>query len=297
MLVSELPNGRLLEATSLIELRVAPRRLTIEIAAFVDDVLEAARGKFATTRVLSAHSPATLTRRMSSRQEEKERRKRERQEREAAEQAQSARRKRMQVVFGGGLAAVALVAVVVIVVVVACSAATTQAPTRSRQRGAAIPAQKESDLKKAAAAAGCKLVDAAERGRGPRGEELQALRLQAEPADLRHPLPDLVRRRRLRARRLAGARPLVHTLEHGRIDIQYKPGTPATTVAQLETFVKELDDGYHMLLFENTTKMPFAVAATAWDHQLGCTTMNPKVFDAIRAFRTEHIDKGPEVVP
>ena len=39
--------------------------------------------------------------------------------------------------------------------------------------------------------------------------------------------------------------------------------------------------------------MPFAVAATAWDHQLGCPTMNPKVFDAIRAFRTEYIDKGP----
>lgn len=37
MLVEELPNGRLLQAHSLIELRVAPRRLTGEIAAFVDD--------------------------------------------------------------------------------------------------------------------------------------------------------------------------------------------------------------------------------------------------------------------
>src|SRR4051794_30163014 len=36
MLVSELPNGRLLEASSLIELRVAPRRLTDEIAGFAD---------------------------------------------------------------------------------------------------------------------------------------------------------------------------------------------------------------------------------------------------------------------
>ena len=72
----------------------------------------------------------------------------------------------------------------------------------------------------------------------------------------------------------------MHTLEHGRINIQYKPGTPATTVARLETLVKELDDGYHILLYENTTKMPFAVAATAWDHQLGCNTMNDKVFDA-----------------
>jgi pimeloyl-ACP methyl ester carboxylesterase len=36
MLVDELPNGRLLEASSLLELRVAPRRLTGEIASFVD---------------------------------------------------------------------------------------------------------------------------------------------------------------------------------------------------------------------------------------------------------------------
>jgi pimeloyl-ACP methyl ester carboxylesterase len=36
MLVSELPNGRLVEASSLIELRVAPRRLTDEIAGFAE---------------------------------------------------------------------------------------------------------------------------------------------------------------------------------------------------------------------------------------------------------------------
>jgi len=36
MLADELPNGRLLEASSILELRVAPRRLTDEIAAFVD---------------------------------------------------------------------------------------------------------------------------------------------------------------------------------------------------------------------------------------------------------------------
>ena len=54
-----------------------------------------------------------------------------------------------------------------------------------------------------------------------------------------------------------------------------------------------MDGGYHLLLFENGTNMPFAVAATAWDHQLGCPTMNPQVFDAIRAFRDEYIDKGP----
>src|SRR3954470_13068250 len=37
MLVEELPNGRLLEASSLLELRMAPRRLTAEIASFIDE--------------------------------------------------------------------------------------------------------------------------------------------------------------------------------------------------------------------------------------------------------------------
>ncbi|MCW2967637.1 MAG: alpha/beta hydrolase [Solirubrobacteraceae bacterium] len=37
MLVDELPNGRLLEASSILELRMAPERLTNEIARFIDD--------------------------------------------------------------------------------------------------------------------------------------------------------------------------------------------------------------------------------------------------------------------
>ena len=102
---------------------------------------------------------------MSSRQEEKERRKRERQEREAAEKAKVSRRKRMQVVFGGGLAAIALVAVVVVVVIIGVGGDDTPADEVPASQ-AGIPAQQESDLKKAASAAGCKLVDAENEGAG-----------------------------------------------------------------------------------------------------------------------------------
>jgi pimeloyl-ACP methyl ester carboxylesterase len=38
MLAAELPNGRLLEADSLVELRLRPERLTDEIASFLDDI-------------------------------------------------------------------------------------------------------------------------------------------------------------------------------------------------------------------------------------------------------------------
>jgi hypothetical protein len=90
---------------------------------------------------------------------------------------------------------------------------------------------------------------------------------------------------------------LVHTLEHGRIDLQYKPGTPEATVSRLETLVDGFDNGYHTLLFENGTEMPYAVAATAWGHLLGCPTMNDQVFDAVRAFWKNYVDKGPEIIP
>ena len=90
---------------------------------------------------------------------------------------------------------------------------------------------------------------------------------------------------------------LVHTLEHGRINIQYKKGTDADTVAELEALVAEQNEGYHLLLYENTTGMDAAVAATAWTHSLSCPSMNDKVFDAIRTFRQRYIDKGPETVP
>jgi hypothetical protein len=37
MLAAELPNGRLIDANSIIELRVSPQRLTRKIAAFVEE--------------------------------------------------------------------------------------------------------------------------------------------------------------------------------------------------------------------------------------------------------------------
>ena len=54
MLVRELPNGRLLEASSLLELRVAPERLTGEIARFVDECWRPIKAPVARGRRASA---------------------------------------------------------------------------------------------------------------------------------------------------------------------------------------------------------------------------------------------------
>ena len=40
-----------------------------------------------------------------------------------------------------------------------------------------------------------------------------------------------------------------------------------------------------------------AVAVTAWRNSLTCDTFDPKMFDAIRAFRRDRVDKAPEFIP
>ena len=83
----------------------------------------------------------------------------------------------------------------------------------------------------------------------------------------------------------------VHTLEHGRIEVEYQPSLPVTEQLKLKGVIDE--DFRNMVLFQNPT-MPWQVAAAAWDHYLGCKAYNGKVPDAIRAFRDTYRDRGPE---
>ncbi len=68
MLVKEMPNARLLEANSLVELRVQPERLTREIAAFVDEAWakpanrRSRRPAAATTKQAAGKRPSPATR-------------------------------------------------------------------------------------------------------------------------------------------------------------------------------------------------------------------------------------------
>jgi hypothetical protein len=236
---------------------------------------------------------------MSSRQEEKERRRREREEREAAERASASRRKRLQFVFGGFLA------VVIVAGVVALAAGAFSGDSGSGSKGspetpkggADIPGVQETDLKKAAAAASCTLADPAIEGNTHEDKDFKASDYKTNPPTSGNHNPVWYQDGEYSPGNTPRLGELVHPLEHGRIEIQYKKGSPPETVKQLETLFTQLDDGYHMLLFENTTDMKYAVAATAWGHSLTCPTMNDKVFDAIRAFREAYINKGPEVVP
>jgi Protein of unknown function (DUF3105) len=74
----------------------------------------------------------------------------------------------------------------------------------------------------------------------------------------------------------------VHSLEHGRLEIQYSPDLPE----EGQLALKGLYDTMYgaTLLFPND-KMPYEVAATTWTNLLGCPTYKgAATLDAIRAF-------------
>jgi Protein of unknown function (DUF3105) len=236
---------------------------------------------------------------VASRQEQKEARRKERLERERKEAAAAARRKRVQLA-GGVLLGLAVVAAVVIAIVVGLGGdddSGPQAAQPSEQAAAALPPPEVSDYEEAAEAAGCTLANPEFEGATHEEKDFTAADYKTNPPTSGNHDPEWYDDGVYEPGTLPELGKIVHTLEHGRINIQYKKGTPAATVAQLEALVAEQDEGYHLLLYENTTGMEPAVAATAWTHSLSCPKMNDKVFDAIRTFRARYIDQGPENVP
>ena len=172
----------------------------------------------------------------------------------------------------------------------------TPAPTATATP-ATLPPQRTKNLETAAKRAGCTLQDPRVEGALHDDREFTAADYGTNPPTSGMHAPTWAPDGIYQPGNTPDLGTLVHTLEHGRIDIQYAPGTDEQTISLLGELYEEMDNGYHLLLFENSTQMPYAVAATAWNQLLGCPQMNDKVFDAIRAFTATYIDQGPEIVP
>jgi hypothetical protein len=237
---------------------------------------------------------------VSSRAEEKQRRREERLAREASEKARAARRQRLQLALGA-LVGVLVIAAAVLLVTGAIGGGGEGGSDEASQPSAAsdikLPAQQTSDMAAAAKAAGCKLSNPPIEGRSHENKQFTAADYKTNPPTSGNHFPEWYQDGVYDPGGTPNLGMLVHTLEHGRIDVQYKPGTPKHTVAELEALLAEQSDGYHMLLFQNTTDMDAQIAATAWGHSLTCPQFNNQVFDALRTFRAQYIDKGPEDVP
>jgi Protein of unknown function (DUF3105) len=89
-------------------------------------------------------------------------------------------------------------------------------------------------------------------------------------------------------------RSAVHAMEHGRVEIQYKPSLPEAQQLALKGVFDEDPSG--MLLFPNPD-MPYDVAITAWGNEVLCPTYNETALDVIRNFRDTYLGNGPEQVP
>jgi hypothetical protein len=236
---------------------------------------------------------------VSSRQEEKERRRREREEREAAEAGKVASRRRLQLVAGAVLGIVAVAAV--IAAIVSSGGGGGGKSGASAYGNATIPARKTTNFDDAVKASGCEFKTFTSEGRThlPSDTAINNAYKTNPPTSGNHrptPAQDGVY--------APGNSPdkenFVHTLEHGRIEWQYSPKASKTIQDQLSALFNENSkggSGYHQLLFENNTNMPYLVAGTAWTHLIGCKTVNDKTWDALRAFRDRFTDKGPELIP
>jgi hypothetical protein len=238
---------------------------------------------------------------VSSRAEEKAQRRKEREEAEAAAARATGRTRRLQIV-GGTILGVALIAVLVAVVAGGGGGGGGGGNGKGPNKDAApssakIPAQQIADFNAAVKASGCTYEKLPIQGRGHTTAKVD---YDTNPPASGPHNPTPAQDGKYDPGNQPETEMWVHSLEHGRVVTMYKPGTPQTTIDQLSALFDERlngTEGYHQLLLQNTTKMPYDVAMVAWGQSLTCKTMNPKVFDAFRAFRKRFVDKGPEFFP
>jgi hypothetical protein len=240
---------------------------------------------------------------MASRKEQKEALRREREEREAQARTEH-RRKQM---MGYGIAGAIVLAVVVVIGVFVVGSGGSDGESSASggdvyPSGGSVPAQKVTDLKVAAADAGCVLKsDPNDSSKHTQSLDTRVKYRTNPPTSGSHyiqPPSDGAYTTPLQDEQF------VHSQEHGRIVIWFKPTLPAKDRADLKALFDE--DNYQMVLTPRA-KMPYQVAATAWNAAPGregtgklllCDKYKaPQVFDAIRSFRDENRGNGPEPVP
>jgi Protein of unknown function (DUF3105) len=220
---------------------------------------------------------------MAHRAEEKERRRQERIAQEEAARKAAARKRTLQI--GGG--AVLGLAVLAVIAIVALAGGDDKGDAKVDTAKLAASAK----------AAGCTFSQFKSEGRNHTAAKVT---YKTNPPTSGNHNPTPAQDGFYRTGNSPPKENFVHSLEHGRIEFQYKPGTPAADVAKLRRLAEEPFDGtagYHVLMFENNTDMPAQFAATAWTKSITCPTLSTAALGAMREFRRAFTDKGPEFIP
>jgi Protein of unknown function (DUF3105) len=218
---------------------------------------------------------------MSRRADEKERRRQERLAREQEAQRAAARKRRLQI-GGGVVLGLAVIAAVGVVVAAGGSGGDSVDTTK---------------LAADAKAAGCTFQSFPSEGRTHTADKVT---YKTNPPTSGNHNPTPAQDGFYREGNSPPKENFVHSLEHGRIEFQYKPGTSAADIAKLRALAGESlngSAGYHVLLFENNTKMPANFAAVAWTKALTCPQLTEQSIGVMREFRKAYTDKGPEFIP
>jgi hypothetical protein len=240
---------------------------------------------------------------MASRKEQKEAARQARLEAERAAAAKAARTQRVRLAAGGVLGVAAIVAAVI--AILAGGGSGTGHTVTPSANGVKLPGQKITDLAAASKAAGCVITNtpdsiALSTQNRNHVDPSTKVKYDTNPPSYGAHYPTPASDGEYLPKDTPGLGYLVHAMEHGRIEFQYRPGLPQANVKQLESLFNEGDGSYastqYLLLFQNPTNMPYDVAATAWGHVIGCRTFSPAAFDALRAFRLAYTLKAPETI-
>jgi hypothetical protein len=230
------------------------------------------------------------------REEERERLRQARQERESS-QAKSEKRRLLFVYIGAG--AIGVLVLIGIVALVAGSggggsgeahinlaSGSTNGVSPDEREGTAPPAAQELSAKEAAKKAGCVLkLELKDEGH----EHISASAptpsyKTSPPTSGKHAEPPYQEADGAYSE-MPDEKFVVHSLEHGRMAIQYSPDLPEEDQLALKGLYETMYGG--TLLFPNEN-MTYEVAATAWTNLLGCPKYKgAATLDAIRAFGKE----------
>jgi hypothetical protein len=232
-------------------------------------------------------------------QNEREQRRQERIESEGAEESSN----RTRLIVGYAIASTLVLAIAVVVFVLAsggdsdsggaakgdahinlnASIGSTNGIEPDSRAGTAPPAAKVTDLAAAAKAAGCDLrLHLKDEGHDhiPVGSPTPDYRTDP-PTSGAHVEPPYQQADGAYAE-MPQEIDFVHSLEHGRMEIQYSPDLPEAGQLALKGLY---DTMYGATLLFPNDKMPYEVAATTWTNLLGCPTYKgAATLDAIRAF-------------
>jgi hypothetical protein len=249
---------------------------------------------------------------MASRKEEKERL---RQQRLAAERAAASRGRGRLIagyVVAGVLAAAVLAGLVAVIAsgggddsgIDACSNAhiknsggTARGLEPDCREGTAPPPIQFADLKISAEKAGCELkLNLPDEGNSHVPNSTPVEYKTVPPTSGNHnqvPIDDGAYTTPVTsdANQETNIRSAIHAMEHGRVEIHYKPSLPEDQQLALKGVFDSDPDG--MLLYPDPD-MPYDVAVTAWTNEVVCPTYNETVLDVIRNFRDTYRGNGPE---